>query len=538
MSHMTYSIKFHGKGKYLLIGTFLLILVFQNCSPFASLDRQGLISQSESPLISGSIQNYTYAPVSASGGTPFSGLPLNLKPSSMDGTLGVGTASSNQPGLTDLILWNLSDGPPIRPINGWDISSYTGFQPSNLSQSQRGFDNSWPGSTAVQAEGSTFGINIHSKSVEHRLLGRDKHKLIPIVVAYDLPSDSQVFPWKDNQSLSYSFDLQIPTAKKRGGSEVQAVAYLNLHYPDENGVMHAFWYGVSVFDLRGAKGHSVKLDDCSTCTGSPIVQSILGRDSVLSQPGPGSEGFQSRPWTGFRRFQAIITAEHLRNAIAKLEAKYPGLWLPKDLGVYRLNHVNFNPEVAHKSGGFGHIGLSVRNIQIEQVGQQEERPASPKTRSGRPKFSQDQSSSPVSSVDDRPVSTVDDRSRAIYRFLKPNRGHFFSGSQTELPRSLNYRLEGEAFRVFASSGSGRRALYRCLILNQNRHFLSADPSCEGYHREGAIGFISTAPNSYADRALYRCYKSDRGHLSTVSRSECLNNGYEVENGGRPVGYLP
>ena len=45
------------------------------------------------------------------------------------------------------------------------------------------------------------------------------------------------------------------------------------------------------------------------------------------------------------------------------------------------------------------------------------------------------------------------------------------------------------FSVFISGGSGRVAIYRCLVNGGGDHFVSRDPGCEGQISEGLIGHL-------------------------------------------------
>ena len=61
------------------------------------------------------------------------------------------------------------------------------------------------------------------------------------------------------------------------------------------------------------------------------------------------------------------------------------------------------------------------------------------------------------------------------------------------------------FRLFASGGTNRLALYRCYTGVAN--FFSTDPACEGTQVVGPLGYMSTVRTSEMARPLRRCYNT-------------------------------
>lgn len=115
----------------------------------------------------------------------------------------------------------------------------------------------------------------------------------------------------------------------------------------------------------------------------------------------------------------------------------------------------------------------------------------------------------------------------IYRQYNASTGdHMVSFISTE-GSSVGYTSEGVLFKLLVSAvGGSKKALYRCLV--NGDHFVSGDPSCEGYSVEALMGyaFTSQQPGTFP---MYRCYNSSVGdHLTTKNPAECQQYNYTVE----------
>jgi hypothetical protein len=63
--------------------------------------------------------------------------------------------------------------------------------------------------------------------------------------------------------------------------------------------------------------------------------------------------------------------------------------------------------------------------------------------------------------------------------------------------------EGDGpFSRYAAPGTGRTALYRCLV--GSGHFFSTDPGCEGQTTESLLGYLSDTRSSSTPRPFTRC----------------------------------
>ncbi len=125
-----------------------------------------------------------------------------------------------------------------------------------------------------------------------------------------------------------------------------------------------------------------------------------------------------------------------------------------------------------------------------------------------------------------------------HRFNNPATGaHFITSSYNE-GISANYKYEGVAFKSFdvSSVAPNLMIIYRCYQRTSARHFVSSNPSCEGFTQEGSLGKIYST-QVLGSSALHRFYNpSTFDYLITVSYLEgSVAFGYVYEG---IIGYVP
>jgi hypothetical protein len=245
----------------------------------------------------------------------------------------------------------------------WDVGRYTGFRPApaeSLARYQRGPRQAAEG-TAVQVRGQGIGIWIDSDRPRPR-----RGALLPICPGYWWWRQSRApspFSQADRE-LSFSFDLKVPTAERRGRAEVYVCAY--FQFLDRRS-KRQFWFGASLFDLRGAdRFHDiVHVDNWEGGTGLPILFAALDRRSKWLHPGPGSAEFADRPFDDYRRLDFRVGPAELRAAISAMRKRLPKTAdISDDPSDYRLLHFNVNPEVYAPEGSRGRLGLAMRDIRV------------------------------------------------------------------------------------------------------------------------------------------------------------------------------
>lgn len=97
--------------------------------------------------------------------------------------------------------------------------------------------------------------------------------------------------------------------------------------------------------------------------------------------------------------------------------------------------------------------------------------------------------------------------------------HFYTTSRAEAG-CCGFTVEAENyFYLYGAMVAGTAPLYRCYSAAQGRHLLTPDASCEGFTREGILGYIGTSAACGAT-PLYRLYHpTSRDHFYTTSAEE-------------------
>ena len=259
-------------------------------------------------------------------------------------------------------IGNMGEGADAAVLS-WDVGRYTGFEPGDGDSPapyQRGPSQPAEGS-AVQVRDTEIGLWIDSDHPRPQ-----RGALLPVCPAYwwwDVNRAPRPFREPDRE-LSFSFDLKVPTAEREG----KAAVYLCAHFlfrDQRSG--RQFWFGASLFDLRGAdRFHDiVHVDNWEGGTRLPILFSALDERSAWLHLGPGSAHFTGVPFDKYRRFDFRVGAEELRTAVVGMKKRLPDLAdAAEDPSDYQLTHFNVNPEVYAPEGSRGRLGLALRDIRV------------------------------------------------------------------------------------------------------------------------------------------------------------------------------
>ena len=257
--------------------------------------------------------------------------------------------------------------PDGRPVAiPFDMDQFTGVNPgtnaTERARWQRGVDANWYGSSAVQAKDQTVGLQIHPESLYAKGTTPPVGLLFPFVVSYNWAQPPRPFA-APGKTLVFSLEIEIPSAES---NNVTSFAYADAYliFSDPNG--KKFWFGGRIFDNRAdLRPDRVANDDWANGTGLPIVSATLGNpQSDFLRARPGSAPFQLNPWRGYKTFEIALNAGNLAAVIRQLNATCAnGCGYSTDVTQYRVEHWNYNPEVAY-FGSFGSIGTSVRNVRV------------------------------------------------------------------------------------------------------------------------------------------------------------------------------
>ncbi|MGC2224033.1 MAG: fibronectin type III domain-containing protein [Methylocella sp.] len=253
----------------------------------------------------------------------------------------------------------------------WAVGDFTGFYPTGrVNDYQRGVNNGWYGSQAVQYQNGTFGIELNSGSVMPLLYGQ----IDPIILDHEYDKTDPLHPFLDpTKSLVWSIRLQIPTAYTNGTAVAHADGYVLLQ--DTKSGKH-IWYGANIFDTRGtAVAVDTKMMDSDingVGTNWPIIIGVAGVNGVYTSNPNGSAPFQSKPWRGFKSFSFSIPYAKMKSTIQTLKAKYASLAsLSGDPADYVLLAANFDPEMPYTDPNrpfgpkvFARMGLSAKLMKV------------------------------------------------------------------------------------------------------------------------------------------------------------------------------
>ena len=214
----------------------------------------------------------------------------------------------------------------------WDAGAYTGIQvPSQYQRAANGTT----GSTAFQGYLNTVGLWFNTAS--DFFLG----DLIPMTMCYDFPAADVTKPFATpNRELSYSFEMKIPTAERKGHAEVYACAYFMFQHETTG---NTFWFGTSMFDLRGRFPESVIVDDWAGGTKLAIAGTAMADGMEFSHRGPDSSLFQSAAWNDWKYFDFRVSEDEFQNVIDAAAAEHAA-FAGTRAEEYRLVHINMNPE--------------------------------------------------------------------------------------------------------------------------------------------------------------------------------------------------
>jgi hypothetical protein len=260
-------------------------------------------------------------------------------------------------------IGNMGRGASAAPLS-WDVGRYTGLRPApveSLARYQRGPRQAGEG-TAVQVRGQEIGIWIDSDHPRPQ-----QGALLPVCPGYWWWRQSRApSPFSETgRELSFSFDLKVPTAQRQGNAEVYICAH--FQFLDRRS-KRQFWFGASLFDLRGADRFRdvVHVDNWEGGTGLPILFAALDRRSKWLYPGPGSAEFADRPFNDYRRFDFRVGPAELRTAVAAMRKRLPKMAdiISDNPSDYQLMHFNVNPEVYAPEGSRGRLGLALRDIRV------------------------------------------------------------------------------------------------------------------------------------------------------------------------------
>jgi hypothetical protein len=289
-------------------------------------------------------------------------------------------AHGPQPGVFTIVQWQpnpfTADHNDV-PVT-WAMNQTTGLAvPAPLSASQAGTANRI-GSTGVQIYNNTVGINLNS--LDFSPTGTNGN-LVGIMPAYTFP-DTSVRPFQQpGSTLVFSMEMQVPYAvatppANNPSYKGQAYVGMDMLFQDmSHPTSPQISVTVGTFAMHRAPPENIGFT--TQGGGRILIKTSLGATG-FSTPIPGSQGYQSQTWTGFRSFAAGVTTANFSNGIQAIRNNtvlLSSLGLTADsystnVADYALVAFHLNPELNYAggsssyTGGSVQMGLSVRNFRV------------------------------------------------------------------------------------------------------------------------------------------------------------------------------
>ena len=268
-----------------------------------------------------------------------------------------GHVSSDQPvpkGKTVLHTDGLGDL-SARPVS-WPVRDLTGFHPAgNPADFQRGISETFYGSSAVQLQGCTAGMHIHSYSSP--VSGPCKYRLAQFL--YSWPQE--VFPWRygSESRLCVGHYAAVPGSWVGDGSI--NYAYTVTAVLDVSTGKH-LWIHMAQYDSRGNKMF-VEIPTWWEEANSAIALGYYGGERYSSLM-PTSHRATGQTWDDWRYYGLYISRDHLETMVNEANRRFRDLRLSADPDNYRLELFGIGPEMYTGGGVHGYMSMRIRDVWV------------------------------------------------------------------------------------------------------------------------------------------------------------------------------
>ncbi|OHB59718.1 MAG: hypothetical protein A2Y12_14775 [Planctomycetes bacterium GWF2_42_9] len=239
----------------------------------------------------------------------------------------------------------------------WAVGDFSGYYPASpLTQYQRGIDNTWYGSCAVQMKDDYAGFQLHGYSASQP----PNLDLRSMYYQYNFTAQDQLYPWGQGGYFRYSAYIQVP-AKYFQGSGACGYFDFIMHLTDTstgNGV----WIVVAAYDSRGS---SALYEGASwdSGTNTAMVVSYFGSGRRYLTLGDSSYSFTGTTWSGLRYYAYKMYGQDVTDWATDLNNTY-GTNFSTTPSHYRLNGFNLGPEIYVPSGTNGWMSCSLRDVHL------------------------------------------------------------------------------------------------------------------------------------------------------------------------------
>ena len=242
----------------------------------------------------------------------------------------------------------------------WDVGDFTGLHVPDPKQNyQKGINNSWYGSTAVQMYQNYAGVQVHTYSAE----SHPSSNLANAQLAYWWYDSDDVRVWTSGDSImKMSAYLQVPRVWVEGG----AVAYSNiiLLFKDTT-TGKSVWFIVNYFDTREESIFKEWIGFDSG-TNIPMIVTYFGHNTKYAYLEPNSYPAINQTWTGWHYYEFRVNRFNFTTAINDVNNQYS--WgmsnNPED---YIISELTVQAEIYWPEGSNGHLGVSMHNVELEEL---------------------------------------------------------------------------------------------------------------------------------------------------------------------------
>lgn len=270
----------------------------------------------------------------------FSGINDNV---SCDQALPEGQTVLHTGGIGDLTTQSVN----------WAVEDFTGMPiVGDPELHQRGISNSHYGSSAIQLQGYSAGMHVHSYSSS----SSDTYKLAQLAHAWR----ENIFPWSygKHSNLCIDYEAAVPTSVFHDGS----INYSYMAIAVRDTVSdRVFWIRCSHYDSRGLSAPAEQLVWWQEATSVIALSYYGGRkySAVL----PRSRHFTGETWPSWRYFGSRFSREHLSSMIHEVNSQF-GLGCSPNPDTYRLELVGVGPELCTSNNRQGYMSTRVRRLRV------------------------------------------------------------------------------------------------------------------------------------------------------------------------------
>ncbi len=242
----------------------------------------------------------------------------------------------------------------------WNVGDFTGLNvPDPKENYQRGINNSWYGSTAVQMYGNYAGIQVHTYSAP----SHPDSNLANAQISYQWSESDNEHPWNyDSSIMAMRFNLQVPTVWVEGG----AVAYSNaILLLEDTSTGKKVWYIVNMYDTRDMSIFKEYIG-WDSGTNIPMIITYFGHGTRYTYIPSNSATSTDKTWSDWKFFEFFVSRNNLTWAVNDVNSQY-SMGLSTDPNNYIILLMTIQGEIYWPSGGNGHLGVSMGDIYLSEV---------------------------------------------------------------------------------------------------------------------------------------------------------------------------